>query len=63
MYPTVKIEEVYAVPDPKTLRTLAEDQAAGRFVIPVDRMVSLADAGEAQAAAAKGGIGKILLLA
>ncbi len=63
MHPTVKVEEVYAVPDPKTLRALAEDQVAGKFVIPVDRMVPLADAGEAQAAAAKGGIGKILLLA
>jgi NADPH:quinone reductase-like Zn-dependent oxidoreductase len=63
MHPTVKIEEVYAVPDPKMLRTMAEDQVAGRFVIPVDRMVPLADAGQAQAAAAKGGIGKILLLA
>jgi len=45
------------------LRTLAEDVVAGRFRIPVDRMVPLAEAGEAQAAAAKGGIGKVLLLA
>src|SRR5271170_4861337 len=50
MHPTVKIEEVYAVPDAKTLRTLAEDQVAGRFLIPVDRMVPLADVGEAQVA-------------
>jgi NADPH:quinone reductase-like Zn-dependent oxidoreductase len=63
MHPTVKVEEVYAVPDAKTLRTLAEDQVAGRFTIPIDRMVPLADAGAAQVAAAKGGIGKILLLA
>jgi NADPH:quinone reductase-like Zn-dependent oxidoreductase len=63
MHPTVKIEAVQAVPDARTLRTMAEDVAAGRLVIPIDRMVPLADAAEAQAAAEKGGIGKILLLA
>jgi hypothetical protein len=34
---------------------------AGKFKIPIDRMISLADAGEEQAAAEKGGIGKMLL--
>ena len=63
MNPTVKIEAVRAVPDTKTLRILAEDVAEGRFVIPIDRMVPLAEAGKAQAAAEKGGIGKVLLLA
>jgi NADPH:quinone reductase-like Zn-dependent oxidoreductase len=63
MHPTVKVEAVQAVPDAGTLRAMAEDVAAGRLVIPIDRMVALAEAGEAQAAAEKGGIGKILLLA
>jgi NADPH:quinone reductase-like Zn-dependent oxidoreductase len=63
MHPTIKIEPVRVVPDAGTLRTMAEDAAAGKFVIPIDRMVPLADAAEAQAAAEKGGIGKILLLA
>jgi NADPH:quinone reductase-like Zn-dependent oxidoreductase len=63
MHPTVKIEAVQSVPDAKTLRIMAEDVAAGRFAIPIDRMVPLSEASEAQAAAAKGGIGKILLLA
>jgi NADPH:quinone reductase-like Zn-dependent oxidoreductase len=63
MHPTVKVEPVQAVPDAKTLRTLAEDLVAGEFSIPIDSMMPLAEAGEAQAAAAKGGIGKILLLA
>jgi NADPH:quinone reductase-like Zn-dependent oxidoreductase len=63
LHPTVRVEAVQAVLDAKTLRTLAEDLVAGRFAIPIDRMVSLADSGDAQAAAAKGGIGKILLLA
>jgi hypothetical protein len=37
--------------------------AAKRLVIPIDRMIPLQDAGEGQAAAEKGGIGKVLLLA
>jgi NADPH:quinone reductase-like Zn-dependent oxidoreductase len=63
MHPTVKIEPIQAKPDAAMLRTLAEDVAAGRFEIPIDRMVPLADAAAAHAAAEKGGIGKILLLA
>ncbi|MEI9981730.1 MAG: NADP-dependent oxidoreductase [Edaphobacter sp.] len=63
MHPTIKIEAVQAKPDAAMLRTMAEDVAAGRLVIPIDRMVSLAEAGNAQAAAEKGTSGKILLLA
>jgi NADPH:quinone reductase-like Zn-dependent oxidoreductase len=63
LHPTVRIESVRAVPDAATLRTLAEDVAAKRFRIPIDRMVPLADAADAQAAAERGGIGKVLLLA
>jgi NADPH:quinone reductase-like Zn-dependent oxidoreductase len=63
MHPTVKIEAVRVTPDAKMLRTLAEDAVAGKFLIPIDRMVPLAQAAEAHAAAEKGGIGKILLLA
>ena len=63
MHPTIRIEAVVAHPDAAAMRTLAEDIAAKRFVIPIDRMVPLKDAGQAQAAAERGGIGKILLLA
>jgi NADPH:quinone reductase-like Zn-dependent oxidoreductase len=63
MHPTVKIEPIQSKPDAAMLRIMAEDVAAGRLVIPIDRMVPLADAGKAHAAAEKGGIGKILLLA
>jgi NADPH:quinone reductase-like Zn-dependent oxidoreductase len=63
LHPTVRVESVRAVPDAAMLRTLAEDVAAGRFKIPIDRMVPLEGAGDAQAAAEKGGIGKVLLLA
>jgi NADPH:quinone reductase-like Zn-dependent oxidoreductase len=51
------------VPDSKTLHTMAKDVLAGKLKIPIDRMVSLSEAGKAHAAAEKGGIGKILLLA
>ena len=63
MHPTVKIEAIQMKPDAGVLRTMAEAVAAGQLDIPIDRMVPLADAGKAQAAAEKGGIGKILLLA
>lgn len=63
MHPTIKIEPIQAKPDAAMVRIMAEDVAAGRLVIPIDRMVPLADAGKAHAAAEKGGIGKILLLA
>jgi NADPH:quinone reductase-like Zn-dependent oxidoreductase len=61
--PTVQIAETRAVPNAATLRTLAEDVLAGKFKIPIDRMLPLEQAAEAHAAAEKGGIGKILLLA
>jgi NADPH:quinone reductase-like Zn-dependent oxidoreductase len=63
LHPTVRIEAVRAVPDAAALHGLAEDVVAKHLVIPIDRMVPLADAGKAQAAAEKGGIGKVLLLA
>ncbi len=63
LHPTVRVESVRVVPDAAMLRTLADEVVAKRLVIPVDRMVPLADAAEAQTAAEKGGIGKVLLLA
>lgn len=63
MNPTVRVVPIQMVADAKTLRSLAEDVAAKRLTIPIDRMVPLEDAGAGQSAAAKGGIGKVLLLA
>jgi len=63
MHPTVQIVPVRAVPDAAKLREMAEDVAAGRLVIPIDRMIPLSEAADGQAVAEKGGIGKILLLA
>jgi NADPH:quinone reductase-like Zn-dependent oxidoreductase len=61
--PTVRVVPVQVAGDAAMLRALAEEVAAKRLVIPIDRMIPLADAGEGQAAAEKGGIGKVLLLA
>lgn len=63
LHPTVKVEAVVMQADAVRIRALAEAVAAKRLAIPIDRMVPLAEAGAAQAAAAKGGIGKVLLLA
>ncbi len=63
LHPTIRIEAIQAQSDAKTLRTLAGDVLAGRLDIPIDRMVPLAEAAEAHAAAEKGGLGKILLMA
>lgn len=63
LHPTIRIEAIQAQPDAKTLRALADDVLAGRLDIPIDRMVPLAEAAEAHAAAEKGGLGKILLMA
>jgi NADPH:quinone reductase-like Zn-dependent oxidoreductase len=61
--PTVRVVLVRAEPDAPALRILAEEALAGRLKIPIDRMVPLDQAAEAQAAAEKGGIGKVLILA
>jgi NADPH:quinone reductase-like Zn-dependent oxidoreductase len=62
-YPAVKVEFFGSHPDGASMRVLAEDIANGRFKIPVDRKIPLADAAKAHAEAEKGGIGKVLLLA
>lgn len=63
LHPTVRVVPVMAKPDASMLAELANEVAAGRLVIPIDRMLPLADAAEGQAAVEKGGIGKVLLLA
>ena len=63
LHPTIRVVPVQVASDGVLLRTLAEAVAARQLTIPIDRMVPLKDAGEAQAAAEKGGIGKVLLLA
>jgi NADPH:quinone reductase-like Zn-dependent oxidoreductase len=54
---------VYVAPDAKTLQFMAEAVRDGKLVIPISSKLPLSKAAEAQAAAEKGGIGKILLVA
>ena len=62
-YPTVKVVPVYSTPDAKTLEFMAEAVRDGKLVIPISEKLPLSEAAEAQAAAEKGGIGKVLLVA
>lgn len=62
-YPAVKVISVIVKPDSKTLRSMAEAVRDGKLVIPISRKLPLSNAAEAQAAAEKGGIGKVLLVA
>ncbi|HEX4758471.1 MAG TPA: NADP-dependent oxidoreductase [Terracidiphilus sp.] len=61
-YPAVKTIPVYATADAKILQFMAEAVRDGKLVIPVSMKLPLSEAGKAQAAAEKGGIGKVLLV-
>ena len=62
-YPSVKVVPVFSKFDRKTLEFMAEAVRDGKLVIPISETLPLSEAAEAQAAAEKGGIGKILLVA
>jgi NADPH:quinone reductase-like Zn-dependent oxidoreductase len=62
-YPSVKVSAVFSKFDRKTLESMAEAVRDGKLVIPISRKMPLSEAAEAQAAAEKGGVGKILLVA
>src|SRR5208283_2909195 len=62
-YPSVKVVAVFSKFDRKTLELMAEAVRDGKLAIPISRKLPLSEAAEAQAAAEKGGIGKILLVA
>jgi NADPH:quinone reductase-like Zn-dependent oxidoreductase len=61
-YPSVKVVPVFSSFDRKTLEFMAEAVRDGKLVIPIGRKMPLSQAAEAQAAAEKGGTGKILLV-
>ena len=60
--PTVTVTRVFARPDASKVREFADDIRDGKFVLPIGRRLPLRDAGEAQALAQKGGVGKIVLV-
>jgi NADPH:quinone reductase-like Zn-dependent oxidoreductase len=62
-YPSVKAVFVFSKFDRKTLEFMAEAVRDGKLVIPTSQTLPLREAAEAQAAAEKGGVGKILLVA
>jgi NADPH:quinone reductase-like Zn-dependent oxidoreductase len=61
-YPSVKVVHVFSKFDRKTLEFMAEAVRDGKLVIPISQKLPLSEAAEAQAAAEKGGAGKILLV-
>ena len=61
-YSSVKVPFVFSKFDRNTLQFMAEAVRDGKLVIPISLKLPLGDAAKAQAAAEKGGIGKILLL-
>jgi NADPH:quinone reductase-like Zn-dependent oxidoreductase len=62
-YPSVKAVFVFSKFDRKTLEFMAEAVRDGKLIIPISQKLPLSKAAEAQAAAEKGGAGKIVLVA
>ena len=62
-YPSVKVVAVVSKFDRRTLEFMAEAVRDGKLVIPISQKLPLSEAGEAQAEAEKGAVGKILLVA
>ena len=62
-YPSVKAVFVSSKFDRKTLEFMAAAVRDGKLVIPIGRKMPLSEAAAAHAAAEKGGVGKILLVA
>jgi NADPH:quinone reductase-like Zn-dependent oxidoreductase len=60
--PTVTVSRVHGRPDASKLREFADDVRDGKFLLPISRRMPLRDAGEAQALAQRGGLGKIVLV-
>ena len=63
LHPTVEVNAMMAVPDAATIVHYAEAVRDGKLVLPIDRMMPLAEAAEAHAVGEKGGVGKIVLVA
>ncbi len=63
LHPTIHINIVFAQVDSATTLHYAEAVRDGKLTIPIERIMPLADAAEAQVIAEKGGIAKIVLTA
>ncbi len=61
--PTIELNHITSQPDSAKVREFAEDLRDGKFILPIDRMISLTEATEAHIALEKEHVpGKILLL-
>lgn len=63
LHPTVQVKAMTARPSPETYVRYAEAIREGRLKLAVDRVIPMREAAEAQAAAEKGGVGKVVLVA
>jgi len=61
-HPSIRVVTVFSKFDRATLEFMAEAVRDGKLLIPISQKLPLSEAAEAQAAAEKGGVGKILLL-
>jgi NADPH:quinone reductase-like Zn-dependent oxidoreductase len=61
LHPTINIKPMTAQPNPATYVHYGEAIRDKKLNIPIDRVMPLSDAAAAQAAAEKGGVGKIVL--
>jgi NADPH:quinone reductase-like Zn-dependent oxidoreductase len=61
LHPTVNIKPMMAQPNPATYVHYGEAIRDNKLILPIDRIMPLSEAAAAQAAAEKGGIGKIVL--
>jgi len=61
LHPTINIKPIVSHRDPATYIHYGEALRDNKLNIPIDRIVPLSDAAAAQAAAEKGGLGKIIL--
>ncbi len=62
LHPLVRVKPIMAEPKTETIVHYGEALRDGKLKLPIDRVLPLAHAGEAQAVAEKGGIGKIVLV-
>jgi NADPH:quinone reductase-like Zn-dependent oxidoreductase len=63
LHPTVQVNPIMSGPDPKTIVHYAEAIRDGKLKLPIDRLMPLSEAAQAQTIAEKGSIGKIILTA
>jgi NADPH:quinone reductase-like Zn-dependent oxidoreductase len=61
LHPTVEVNAIMAHPEPNTVVHYAEAIRDGKLKLPIERVMPLDEAGEAQALGEKGGVGKIVL--